>query len=144
MMRFILALLFLALAFVLQFWFASFGVFINFILAALITFAFVFDIWDVLVFILAAIFIVNWQPAFSVEIFLVAALPLAAHLVSRYASFEPWAADSVSIFCGLLVLYLAVAPGLFIADWRMFLTDLVSCLIFGSIAFAALSRRESR
>lgn len=144
MSRFILALLFLTLAFVMQFWFASFGLFINFILAALITLSFLFDIWDVLFFILAAIFIVNWQPAFSVEIVLFAALPLAAFFINRYSSSEPWAANLACIFFGLLILYLASAPSLFLAEWKIFLTDLVSCLIFGSIVFSALNRRENR
>jgi hypothetical protein len=144
MSRFILALLFLTLAFVMQFWFASFGVFIDFILATLITLSFLFDIWDVLFFILAAIFIVNWQPALSIEIMLFAALPLAAFLVNRHTSSEPWAANLASICLGLVILYLAAAPSLFFAEWKIFLTDLVSCLIFGSIVFTALNRRENR
>jgi len=144
MTRFILALLFLTLAFVMQFWFSSFGVSINLILATLITLAFLFDIWDVLFFILAAIFIVNWKPAFSLEIALVAALPLAAYFFNKHSTYEPWAANLASIFCGLLVLYLAVAPRFFLMDWKIFLIDLVSCLIFGSIVFASLNRRENR
>lgn len=144
MMRFILALLFLILAFVMQFWFASFGVFINFILTALITLAFLFDIWDVIFFILAAVFIINWQPAFGVEIFLLAALPLAAYLFNRYSASEPWAANIASIFCGLLIFYLAIAPKIFFAEWKIFLIDLFASIIFGSIVFIALNRRENR
>ena len=144
MTRFILALLFLALAFVMQFWFASFGVYVNFILATLITLAFLFDIWDVSFFILAAIFIVNWQPAVSVEIVLIAVLPLAAFLLNRYSLSEPWAANLLCIFLGLLILYLVIAPGAFLASWKIFFIDLAASLIFGAIVFGALNRRENR
>ncbi len=144
MIRFILASLFLALAIVLQFWFASFGVYINVILASLMTFAFLFDIWDLVIFILAAIFIINWQPTFSLEIALFIALPLLAYSINRYSSTEPWVASLTSILVGLVILYLAVAPGLFFSEWKVFVTDLLACLIFSSVAFGALNRRESR
>ena len=68
-LRSILAILILLLACAFQFWFASAGVFVNFILATLIVFAFFFDIWELLVFVLFAIFVVNWQPGLSVDIF---------------------------------------------------------------------------
>ena len=140
MMRFILALLFLALAFVLQFWFASIGVSANIILASLVTFALMFDIWDLIFFILAAIFIINWQPAFSIEIVLFAALPLAAYLFNRYSPSEAWVANIVAVAISVLVLYLAVAPQLFLPAWRIFAADLVICLIFSACTSAALRR----
>ena len=144
MIRFILALLFLALAFVLQFWLASFGVFLNIILAALITFAFLFDIWDLLFFILTAVLVVNWQPAFSLEIALLVLIPIATYLVYRRMSPEPWAASIASIAIGLLVFYLLIAPQLFLSEWKLFLTDLVACIVFSSVTFSALNRRENR
>ena len=71
-LRSILAILMLLLACAFQFWFASTGVFINFILAALVVFAFFFDIWELLVFILFAVFVINWSPIVSVDIFVFA------------------------------------------------------------------------
>ncbi len=144
MMRFILACLFLALAFVMQFWFASFGVFINFIFAALIAFAFLFDFWDLLFFVLAAIFVINWQPAFSWELFIFAAVPFAAYILHNYTTWEAWVANLASIVLGLLILYISIAPRLFLANLSTFFVDLFACLIFGSIIFGALNRRENR
>lgn len=144
MTRFLIAFLFLALAAVLQFWFASFGVFINFIFAALIAFAFLFDILDVIFFILLAIFIMNWQPAFSWELLIFGLVPLAAYLLHQNSSYEVWAANLASIFLGLLIMYLVIAPRLFLSDWKTFFIDLVVCLVFGGIIFGALNRREAR
>lgn len=144
MMRFILAFLFLALAFVLQFWFGSFGVFINFIFAALIAFAFLFDFWDVLFFVLVAVFVVNWKPALSWELFVFAVIPFAAYLLHAYSNWEAWVANLASIVLGLLIFYITTAPRLFIANSGVFFVDLFACLIFGSIIFGALNRREGR
>lgn len=144
MMRFIVAFLFLALAFVMQFWLASFGVFVNFILAALIAFAFLFGIGDLIFFILLAIFVVNWQPAWSLEIGLFAAIPLAAYALHRYTDWEAWAANSFALIAGLFILYLTVAPSRFLSDWKIFLVDLAASFILGTAIFAALNRRENR
>ncbi|HVN26130.1 MAG TPA: hypothetical protein VMT99_00550 [Candidatus Paceibacterota bacterium] len=144
MMRFILALLFLALAFVLQFWFATLGVFVNFVFAALVAFAFLFDIWDVLFFLLAAIFIINWQPALSPELLIFAAVTVAAYLAHRYSKWEPWAASLAFIVLGLFTLYLAVAPRFLVADFGSFVIDVAGCLMFGGIVFGVLNRRAHR
>ena len=144
MMRFILACLFLALSFVLQFWFASFGIFINFIFAALIALAFLFDFWDVLFFVLVAVFVVNWQPALSSELIVFALIPFAAYLIHTYSNWEAWVANLACIVLGLLILYLASAPHLFLAESGAFFIDLFACLIFGGIVFSALNRREGR
>jgi len=144
MMRFILACLFLALAFVLQFWFTSFGIFINFSFATLIVLAFLFDIWDVLFFVLAAIFIINWQPAPSWELFVFAAVPFGAYAIHHYSQWEAWVASLASIVIGLFILYIAIAPQLFLANAGAFFTDLFACMVFGAVVFGALNRREGR
>lgn len=143
-MRFAVAFLFLALAFVLQFWLASAGIFINFIFAALIAFAMLFDIWDVVVFVLLAMLVINWQPAWSPELVLFAILPLAAWALHRYSAWEGWALNLATIAAGLLVLYLALAPGQFLVNGKLFLADLVVSCLFGAVIFAALNRRDGR
>lgn len=144
MMRFILALLFLMLAFVMQFWFASAGISVNFIFAALIAFAFLFDLWDLIFFILLAIFVVNWQPAWSPELVVFAAVPLGAYFLHTYSTWEAWAANIFALIAGFLILYISLAPGQFLPNIRVFFLDLTVSFIFGNIAFAALNRRESR
>ncbi len=144
MIRFMLALLLLALALVLQFWLASFGIFLNLAVASLIAFAFLFDLWDLVVFILATIFVINWQPVFSIEIGLVAALPLAAYALKRYSTSQAWAAVPACVAIALVVLYGSIAPGLFLSAWKIFLTDLAACVIGSGVVFAALDRRVNQ
>lgn len=139
-LRSILAILILLLACTLQFWFASADVFINFILATLIVFAFFFDIWELLVFVLFAILVVNWSPGISVDIFIFGLIPLAAYAFHRVFAWSPWAGIPVVIFSGFLLLYLAVAPAAFLGNWELFLMDIFGSLLFAAFAFLTLDR----
>jgi hypothetical protein len=139
-LRFILAILILLLACSFQFWFASAGMFINFILAALIVFAFFFDIWELLVFVLFAIFVVNWSPAVSVDIIVFGILPLAAYAFHKVFAWTLWASIPVAIISGFLLLYLAIAPAAFLSNWELFLTDLFGGLVFGGLVFLIFDR----
>ncbi len=134
----ILAILILLLACALQFWFAAAGVFINFILAALITFAFFFDIWELLVFILFAIFVINWSPTFSVDIFIFGVIPIAAYAFHKLFVWTLWAGIPVAIVCGFFLLYLAIAPASFLGNIESFLIDIVGGMIFGGITWLIL------
>jgi hypothetical protein len=139
-LRSILAILILLLACAFQFWFASTGVFINFILATLIVFAFFFDIWELLVFILFAIFVVNWAPIMSVDIFLFAIIPIAAYVFHKVFAWTVWAAVPMAIVCGFILLYCAISPTAFLADWSLFFVDLFGALIFGALIFLTFDR----
>jgi hypothetical protein len=141
-LRSILAILIILLACAFQFWFASAGVFINFILATLIVFAFFFDIWELLVFVLFAIFVVNWSPAISVDIFVFAIIPIAAYAFHKIFAWTAWVAALVAIVVGFILLYLAIAPAAFLASWNLFLIDLFGALIFGGLVFLTLDRLE--
>jgi hypothetical protein len=139
-LRFILAILLLLLACALQFWFASAGVFINFIFASLIVFAFLFDIWELLVFVLFALFVVNWQPAASIDILLFAIIPVVAYAFHRVFAWTVWTAAPIAIICGFFLLYLSIAPMAFLGDWKLFLVDLLGGLIFGGLVFLVFDR----
>ena len=139
-LRSILAILILLLACALQFWFASADVFVNFILATLIVFAFFFDILELLVYILFAIFVINWQPAVSVDIFVFGLLPIAAYAFHKVLSWTVWAAVPVTIVCGFILLYLAIAPISFLGNWELFLKDLFGGLVFGGLVFLVFDR----
>jgi len=132
----------LLLACALQFWFASAGVFINFILATLVVFAFYFDIWELLVFILFAVLVINWQPAMSVDIFVFSLIPIAAYAFHKVFAWTPWMAAPVAIVCGFFLLYLAIAPAAFLANSGSFLIDLLGGLIFGGMVFFTLDRLQ--
>jgi len=124
----------------LQFWFASAAVFVNFILATLIVFAFFFDIWELVVFILFAIFVINWQPAASIDVVLFALIPVAAYVFRKMFRFSPWIAAPVSIAVGTIFLYLAIAPIASLHAPLIFATDLFGDLVFGSIVFMVFQR----
>jgi hypothetical protein len=140
--RHILAILFLLLAFGLQFFFASTGIFINFILAVLVAFAFCFDFWELIIFILAAVFVINWQPALSWEIVLFALLPLAAY-TARYLwrTWSAWIANLGATALAIIILYAAISPQMITGDWHGLALDLFGSLVFGQITFLALNGR---
>jgi hypothetical protein len=138
--RSILGILILLLACALQFWFASANVFVNFILAALIVFAFFFDIWELVIYILFAVFVVNWQPGLSIDIIVFAIIPVAAYAFHKVFAWAAWAAAPVAIICGFVLLYLAVAPAAFLGNWELLLTDLFGGLVFGGLVFLTLDR----
>jgi hypothetical protein len=141
-LRSILAILILLLACAFQFWFASAGVFINFILATLIVFAFFFDIWELLVFVCFAVFVINWQPMMSVDVFLFAIIPLAAYAFHKVFAWTAWVAAPVAIAIGFILLYVTIAPLSFLASLNLFFIDLFGALIFGGLAFLTFDRLE--
>ena len=143
-LRSILALLILLLACALQFWFASAGTFIDFILAALIAFAFFFDIWELLVFILFAVLVVNWQPAAGVDIFVFGIIPVAAYAFHKLFALAIWVAVPASIVAGFFLLYLLIAPGTLLGAGELFLMDLFGGLLFGTLTLLTLDRLKVR
>ncbi|MDR3581782.1 MAG: hypothetical protein P4L67_00720 [Candidatus Pacebacteria bacterium] len=138
----VIAILILFLACALQFWLGSAGIFVNLILAALVAFAFFFGIFEMAVFVLFAVFVVNWQPALSIEMALFVLIPLAAFAFRKFFAWSAWAGIPVMIAGGFLVLYLAVAPHTFATNLSVFVLDLVGSLIFGELVLAALKRAE--
>jgi hypothetical protein len=141
-LRSLLAILVLLLACALQFWFASAGVFINFILAALIVFAFFFDIGELLVFILFAVLVINWAPIVSIDLFIFAIIPIAAYAFHKVFAWTAWAAAPVAIAVGFILLYGAIAPAAFLANGNIFFVDLFGALISGGLVFLVFDRLE--
>lgn len=139
-LRSVLAILILLLACALQFWFASANVFVNFILATLIVFAFFFDILELFVYILFAIFVTNWQPGSSVDIIVFAIIPVTAYALHKTFDWATLAAAPLAIACGFFLLYLAIAPAAFLANGELFLKDLFGGLVFGGLVFLTLDR----
>ena len=138
--KFILALLLLIFACALQAWFASIGVFIDLILATTIIFALFFDIWELLIFVLFSVLVINWQPAFSVEILLFGLIPLIVQGFYRFFGLIAWATAPFAIIFGFLFFYLGVAPTMFLVNIVPFSMDLFGGLIFGTLVYLALGR----
>lgn len=140
--RSFVALLILFLACGFQFFLGSTGVFVNLILAALIAFAFYFDWLELAVFVLFAVFVLNWVPAVSPAIVLFAAIPFAAYAFRRLFAWSPWAGAPLIIVCSFIVFYLAIAPHMFLVALPSVLLDIIGSLVFGEIVLAALARAE--
>lgn len=131
-----LIILFIALT--LQFWFASAGWYVDLSYAALISFAFVFGFWELLLFIALAVFVVNWQPAASMEIILFAAFPIAVHLSRNVLHWQVWLENVLAIFVGFFLLYLAVSRVGF--NWQSFFIDVIAGSVFGTLLVWPLYR----
>lgn len=140
--RLTVAVLLLLLACGLQFWLGSAGIFINFILAALIVCAFFFTFVELLIFILFAVFVVNWAPAPSLAILLFAFIPVVAYFFRRWFNWTPWVGVPVVIVCGFALLYAAVAPSLLWAAPASVMLDVLGGLLFGELAFWAIEKAE--
>jgi hypothetical protein len=139
-LRFLAGVVVLFIAFILQFFLATAGIFVNFFFAALITFAFIFIFWELLVLVLLTVFIVNWQPGASVEIFIFVFYPLVVFFLRGWGHFQVWFKNLVAILAGFLLLYVTLAGRSFIYHPGAFFTDLAGGLIFGSVLFFLLRR----
>jgi hypothetical protein len=137
--RFILAFLILIFACVLQSWLVSMNIFIDLILATLIVFAFFFELWELLVFILFGIFVINWQPAISLEIILFAAIPLIIYGFYRLFALTSWITAPLAIILGFLLFYIVISPAILFSNATGFLMDLFGGLVFGELVFLALT-----
>jgi hypothetical protein len=142
MMRLAIAILILILASALQFWLAGGGIFFNLLFATLIVFAFFFDFWEIAAFVLFGVFVTNWQPAISLELFLFALIPLVIFALHNTFKSERWIAIPVAIVLGLSLFYLAIAPRFLTGDFVAFLEDLFGSLIWGAAVFWALRRGD--
>lgn len=126
------------IALVLQFWFAQAGVSLNLSFAALISLAFIFGFWELIVLVLLGVFIMNWQPAASVEILIFALYPIAAHFSRGIFHWQAWIEPLIAVLVGFFILYLAAAPAAF--HLPQFLLDVAAGLIFSAIVFFPLHR----
>jgi hypothetical protein len=143
-MRLITAFLILVLAAAIQFWLSGAGIFLNLIFAALIVFAFFFDFWEMALFVLLGVLVVNWQPAPSTEIFLFALIPLIVFALHGVFRSERWATVPIAIVCGLLIFYAVTAPHFLLSNPVAFLEDLFGSLIAGELVFWMMGRITKR
>ena len=143
-LRFVAAVVILLFAALLQFWLAGTGVAMNLIFATLIAFAFLFGLPEILFFILFSLFVLNWRPGFTPEFLLFALVPIGAYVLHRFAAWQAWAGALFTITGGVVLLYVALAPGMFLAHFGGFALDLLGCLFFGGAAFFLLDRRAGR
>ena len=101
--RFLLGILTLLACLSLQFWLVLFGIHADLAFAALVTFAFLFNAWELVVFILLVALILNWQPGLSLDIIAFALIPFAVFLAERRMRTTVWIGSMVAVVVGLLL-----------------------------------------
>jgi hypothetical protein len=140
MIKLTAGLFILFIAFLLQFLFAAAGVSVNLAFAALISFAFLFEFWELLLLTVIAVLIVNWQPAVSPEILVFALFPAAAHFSRDVFRWAGWLTNAVAILVGFFILAIAAAPAAIAQHLQPFLVDVAAGELFGAIVFLPLYR----
>ena len=138
MLKFFSALAVLLLAIFLQSFLAGVGWYFDLALATLIAFASMFDFWELLVFDLLAVFMLNWQPAPSTTLIVFALIPLAAFAFRAFTHWHGWIGTAIAIACGFLIFYIASAPTQFLGHLGLFLMDLAAGLIVGEIELSLM------
>ncbi len=137
-MKLLVAVIFLILGIFLQLLVGgASGVWLNFSLAALVTAALFLNFLELLLLCLIAIFILNWQPAFSLEIALYIVLPFLVFALRKFFPVKAWTWGPVVIFLSFLIFYLAAGPRFLVAAPAIFLWDIIGGLAFGGIFFKA-------
>jgi hypothetical protein len=129
MIRFLSGLSLLLITFILQFFLASIGIYINLTFAVLIAFAFILTFPELVILDLFAVLITNWQPGPSVEIIAFAAIPLAAYGAKKWLGLEPWSGVVGGIVIGYAAFYFAVTESGFFLRGFMFWEDVIIGLV---------------
>jgi hypothetical protein len=136
-LKFTAGLFLLFIVLIAQFWLATAGIYLDLAFAALISFAFIFGFWELMVFVVLTTFIINWQPAASLEILIFALFPVAVYFSRNIVHWQLWLEDLAAIFLGYFVLYLSVTHGRL--HWTPFFIDTGAGLVLGALIFFVLS-----
>lgn len=143
MLKFFAGLVILFIALALQFWFAAAGIYLTLSFATLISFAFIFEFWELLIFVLVGTFIINWQPTASLEIVVIALFPILMNLSRNAFRWRFWVGAPIAIVFGFLLLYTLAGQVPLFSYWQQFLRDLAAGLAFGALTFFPLYRKEN-
>jgi len=132
-MKYISVALVFILALMLELWFAPGGMRGDFVIATLIVFAFLLEFWELVVFILFGIFLLNSSFHPDVAMLLLALVPLATYAARRRYSLNPWLGVPVGIILGIAVFYAVVAPAMAFHTAGFLLVDIIVCVLFGEL-----------
>jgi hypothetical protein len=137
-MKYLSAILVFVLALMLQLWFAPAGMHGDFVLATLITFAFLFDLWELAAFILLGILLLNLFFYSVTTMLLFALVPLAVCFLRRRFSLDPWLGTAAGIVVGTLFFYGLTAPTAVLHAAEFFLLDILACVFFGELILCGM------
>lgn len=136
--RFLAAFLVLLAAFLLRLRLGPvFGWQPEFVLASLITFAFILGFFELGFLIACALFLLSWQPGLSIEFALMALLPLACFLFRKIVyTFEGWFSNFLTVFLGVIVFNLSIDAALALHAPPVLLGNAVASAFFGFLIFS--------
>ena len=137
-MKYLLALLVFLLAVMLQLWFAPGGMHGDFVLAALIIFSFIFEFWELVIFILLAAFLMNAAFYPDLAMLMLVLVPLASYVVRRRFSLEPLFGAPAVVACGIVVFYAVTAPIAAFYAIGSLLVDALVCVLFGELVLSGM------
>jgi len=115
------------------------------ILVFLLTLASFAGFWEVLVFGLLAVFLMNWQPWINLEMVMLLILPLGVSLGHRFLPGRPFLQSFFINFSGVLIFYIVLGVPRILSNLGLFLSFVPVDLVFGAIiflVFRAYSRRN--
>ena len=132
-MKHLLAVLVFILALMLQLWFAPAGMRGDFVLTTLVVFAFLFAFWELIIFILLGMFLLNSVPYFSFAMFMLAVIPLLVYIVRRRFPLDRSFGIALGVAVGILIFYAVTAPAAAVHMIGFLLFDILVCIIFGEL-----------
>lgn len=141
-MKYLSAILTFILAVILQLWLAPAGMRGDFVLAILIVFAFLFEFWELVAFILLGVFLMNGAPRLGSAMLMLAVLPLAAYFLRRYFSLDPWLGVALGIAFGIIIFYAVLAPVAAFHSAGLLLVDILICIAFGELILCGIGDRQ--
>jgi hypothetical protein len=137
-MKYLSATLVFLLAVMLQLWFAPGGMRGDFVLAVLIVFSFVFEFWELLIFVLLAAFLMNAAFHPDLAVLMLVLVPLAVFAVRRRFSLDPWLGIPAVIAVGIVLFYAVTAPVAALHAIGFLLIDILICILFGELVLVGM------
>ncbi|MBI4087486.1 MAG: hypothetical protein HY434_01505 [Candidatus Liptonbacteria bacterium] len=112
------------------------------VLAALIAGVFFLSIPELICVILAAVLILNWQPAWSSEIFVFSVIPITAYFVKTIIPFQPFLSNLLLIGAAVVFFYALFDPGVILHRFGLLALDAGASMIYGGAAFWILKMQS--
>ncbi|RJQ29319.1 hypothetical protein C4571_01675 [Candidatus Parcubacteria bacterium] len=112
-----------------------FGASFDLLLAVLVAASLFLSFWEVCSLSLFVALMLNWQPAVSLEIGLIAVLPLVSFWIKKVLPWHAWVANLFLIFLSLVVFHAAIAPFFSFPNFLAFVGTSIVTLLFGAVAF---------
>ena len=138
MIKYLSAGLVLILAVMLQLWFAPAGIRGDFAIATLIVFSFLFEFWELVIFILRGVLFLNSSPYPDIAMVMLALIPLIIYFLRRRFPLDPWVGAGAGIVLGTIVFYAVTAPSAAFHAVGPLSIDILACVLFGELMLAGM------